>query len=262
LPPALYAARRAFFSIALASGGLFSPQRQLKGNKRMRPISKLISAGLLLAVAMGAPAIADAAVVRVEVVGSVEYNYIQGDLSGVVAGDRAVMSFNLDSDNFLDSESFPTRGYRIDLSSFELSIGGVQMPLSLSQAGSGDALFVLRDNDPEVDGFFLSLGTDDRVPLALQVPGLAEEHELEFGRTFDVNSSLHSLNLLDAVGVYGFENMSSYQWTVGRFGAYGLEVTYETITISAVPEPTTAALFGLGALGLLAAVRRSGRATA
>jgi hypothetical protein len=208
---------------------------------------------------MGAPAIAHAAAVRVVVAGSVEYNYIQGDLSGVVAGDRAVMSFNLDSGNFLNSESFPTRGYRIDLSSFELSIGGVPMHLDLPQAGSGDALFVLRDNDPQVDGFFLSLGPDDRVPLSLHVPGLDAEHELEFGRTFSVNSTLHSLNILDAVGVYGFEHMSSYQWTLGRFGNYGLEVAYETVTISAVPEPTTQALFGLGALGLLAAVRKSRR---
>ncbi|MCV2368108.1 PEP-CTERM sorting domain-containing protein [Roseateles oligotrophus] len=220
----------------------------------MRPSSKSLAI-CLLALALGAPA--HAVGVRVEVVGSVEYSVIQGGLSGVKAGDRAVMSFNLDSDNYLNSENFPTRGYRIDLGSFDLSIGGVHMQLDMPQAGSGDALFVLRDNDPEVDGFFLSLGPDDRVPLSLHVPGLEPEHELEFGRTFSVNTALHSLNILDAVGVYGFENMSSYQWTMGRFGNYGLEVGYEGISISAVPEPTTQALFGLGALALLGIARWS-----
>jgi hypothetical protein len=221
----------------------------------MNQIFKKLLVGSLLGIAVGAPALA--AGVRVEIVGSVDYNYIQGDLSGVQSGDRAVMSFNVDSNDYLNSEYFPTRGYRIDLSSFSFSIGGVQMHLSGVQGGLGDALFVLRDNDPQVDGFFLSLGTDDRVPLALQVPGLADEHELEFGRSFDVDTPLHSLNILDAVGVYGFENMASYQWTVGRFGNYGLEVVYESISISAVPEPSTYALFAVGALGLFAAVRKA-----
>jgi len=222
----------------------------------MSQISKLIFAGLLAA-AVSAPAMA--ASVRVELGGSVEYNAVQGGLSGVGAGDRAVMSFIVDSDNFLNSASFPTRGYRIDLKSFDLNIAGVHMKLEIPQAGSGDALFVLRDNDPGVDGFFLSLGTDDRVPLALRIPGLEPAHELEFGRTFSVDTTLHSLNILDAVGKYGFEDMASYQWTIGRFGNYGLEVSYETITISAVPEPSTAALLGLGALVLLGAKARAKR---
>jgi len=211
----------------------------------------------LFALVVGASARAEK--VRVEIVGSVDYNVIQGGASGIQSGDRAVMSFDLDSDNYLNSEYFPTRGYRLDLSSFVLKIAGVDMSLAIPQGGTGDAFFVLRDNDPQVDGFFLSLGTDDRVPLALLIPGLADPHEVEFGRTFGVTSTLHSLNLLDAVGTYGFEHMESFQWSVGAQGTYGLEIIYEQMSISAVPEPTIAAMFGLGVLGLAAVVRRPAR---
>jgi len=222
----------------------------------MSQISKLILAGLLAAT-VSLPAAA--AGVRVELGGSVEYNMIQGGLAGIKPGERAVMSFMLDSGNFLDSANFPTRGYRIDLNSFDLNIGGVHMKLEAQQAGLGDAFFVLRDNDPGVDGFFMSLGTDDAVSLALRVPGLVPSHDLAFERTFTVDTTLHSLNILDAVGKYGFEDMASYQWTIGRLGTYGLEVNYETITISAVPEPSTTALLGLGALVLLGAKARAKR---
>lgn len=211
----------------------------------------------LLTLTLGVSAHAER--VQVEIVGTVDYSVIQGGASGIRSGDRAVMSFSLDSGNYLNSEYFPTRGYRLDLSSFVLRIAGVDMTLLNPQAGSGDALFVLRDNDPQVDGFFLSLGTDDRVPLGLMIPGLSDPHEVEFGRTFGVTTTLRSLNILDAVGTYGFEHMESFQWSVGAQGNYGLEINYEQMTISAVPEPTIGAMFGLGALVLVAVVRRPAR---
>ena len=123
----------------------------------------------------------------------------------------------------------------------------------------GDACFVLRDNDPHVDGFFISTGSvDDLYASDVRVPGLAPLHELSFSRTFSNETTLKSLNILDAVGTYGWENMSSYLWTLGRFGNYGAEFVPDSITISTpVPEPTTLSLLALGALVVLRRSRSS-----
>lgn len=209
-----------------------------------------------LALGIAAPAVAET--VNVQIRGTVEYNGIGGDLAGKGAGTPVLMSFLVDSGDFINSADWPTRGYRIDLSSFVMNIGGVAVTLESPQPDGAEALFVLRDNDPAVDGFFLSSGPDYRWPLAVNIPGLAPLHELEFGRTFDSTTVLHSLDILDAVGEYGWERMSSYQFTLGRFGNYGFEAMYESISISAVPEPGAVLLFacGGGVLLLLAGRKR------
>lgn len=187
--------------------------------------------------------------VHVEIRGSVDYNVIRGDLAGIGSGAPVTMGFDVDSNDFVDNPNYPTRGYRIDLASFDMNFGGVHIALDLPQPYA-DAYFVLRNNDPAVDGFFLSQGSlDYPLPLTVHIPGLVPEHDLDFSRTFSNDTTLSSLNILDARGTYGFENMSSYLWTIGRFGSPGAEVVYESITISAaVPEPSTLALFGVGAL--------------
>lgn len=217
------------------------------------PIRSIVGCALAAAVALPAAAVP----VHVEVTGVVDYNVIKGDLEGIPSGAPVSMGFNVDSNVFVDSESFPTRGYVIDLASFDMNFGGVHISLDNPQPYA-DAYFVLRDNDPAVDGFFMSQGSVDYpLPLSLHIPGLEPEHELNFSRTFDNDTTLSSLDILDAVGTYGFENMSSYMWTLGRFGNYGAEIVYGTLTISAVPEPSTLALLGLGALVVLRRARRA-----
>lgn len=212
-------------------------------------------AGAALAAAFAAPAVA--AGVHVEIRGSVDYNVIRGDLAGIPSGASVVLGFDLDSNDYVDSPSFPTRGYRIDLASFDMNFGGVHLGLDNPQPWA-DAYFVLRDNDPAVDGFFMSQGSVEwPLALAMHIPGLTAEHEFDFSRTFSNDTTLHSLNILDAVGTYGFENMSSYLWTIGRFGNPGAEVVYESISITtAVPEPSTLALVALGALVVMRRTRR------
>jgi hypothetical protein len=121
---------------------------------------------------------------------------------------------------------------------------------------------VLRDNDPAVDGFFISLDSvENYFPLSVHIPGLIPAHELDFHVTYGSPTTLSSLNILDAVGSYGTADMSSYQWTIGRFGNPGAEYLFDKLSISAVPEPATLSLLGLGILVVVGRrARRSGSA--
>jgi hypothetical protein len=192
-----------------------------------------------------------AVVVHVEVTGTVGFSVIQGDMAPVPDGAPVSMSFDVDSTNFVNSPNFPTRGYPIDLSSWSMDVGGVGVPIVDPQP-FGTAYFVLRDNDPAVDGFFISRNIDIPQPITVTIPGLAPQHDLDFIRTFNDGTPLPSLDILDAVGTYGLENLSVFGWTIGRFGNPGAEYNYESITIT--PEPGSLAL--LACVALLAASRR------
>jgi hypothetical protein len=177
---------------------------------------------------------ADAALVNITVDGTVAFNVIQGNQTNVPDGAPVQMSFNVDSDVFLNSGSFPTRGYNIILNSFSMTVGG--QPITIVDPQS-TKYFVLRNNDPAVDGFFLSAGTDFPSPVNVNIPGLAPEHDLDFIATYGSTTVLSSLNILDAVGTYDLTGISVFGWTVGRFGNAGAEYNYESMTISVVPAP-------------------------
>src|SRR5262245_16714698 len=82
---------------------------------------------------------ASAAVVHIEMHGSVEWNeFIDGPLvtSVVHPGDLVVLAFDVDSDSFVDPPFFPppqtchTRGYPLIPGSFTFRIGSVDVPLT------------------------------------------------------------------------------------------------------------------------------------
>ncbi|MDX2200832.1 MAG: hypothetical protein SF069_17885 [Phycisphaerae bacterium] len=208
-----------------------------------------IACGILSA-ALGAAA-ASAAIIRVQVNGTVDFNVIGGGMAGVPSGAPVTMAFDVDSTNVVDSPNFPTRGYPILLSSWAMSVAGVNVPIRDPQP-AGAAYFVLRNNDPAVDGFLISSNIEFPVPISVNIPGLAAEHELDFLRTFNDSTPLPSLDILDAAGTYGTENLSSFNWTIGRFGNAGAAYNYESITIT--PEPVS--FIGLAALGLACTLRR------
>lgn len=193
--------------------------------------------------------------VNITVTGVVESNLIGGSHAGVMPNDPVIMSFNVDSGNFVNSPNFPTRGYPLDLSSFSMTVGGNPVTLDNPQP-FGPAYFVLRNNDPAVDGFLLSRNVDFPQPVSVHIPGLSPTHELDFLRTFNDGTPLPSLDILDALGFYDFTNLSVYNWTIGRFGNPGALYTYETITLSVVPEPSTFGSFAAALLGLLSVIRR------
>lgn len=181
--------------------------------------------------------------VNVLVRGVVDFNVIGGNQAGIPPGAPVVMSFNVDSNNFVNSPNFPTRGYPLILGSFSMTVGGQPITIDNPQPGGSTAYFVLRNNDPAVDGFVLSTSTDFPLPVSVHIPGLVPDHELNFLRTFNDGTALPSLNILDALGTYDQSNLSVYNWTVGRFGNSGAEYEYQSITLSIVPEPTSLAFF-------------------
>jgi hypothetical protein len=105
----------------------------------MKSFTKKLLAACVVA---GLPVLALATSVRVQVTGVVDYNVIGGSVAGVQPGDPAVMSFNLDSTDFVDSPNYPTRGYVIDLPSFAMTVGGRPVTMDIPQpVGSAYACF-------------------------------------------------------------------------------------------------------------------------
>ncbi len=190
---------------------------------------------LVVAGIAGLSAVAQAQLVHVRVQGVVDYSVIQGSLAGTQPGTPVVMEFDVDTNQFLNSATFPTRGYRMIESSFSMLIG--VKPVEIVSPQPQTPWFVIRDNDPAVDGFFISRqGVELPVNWQVRIPGLTPLHELDFSRGFNVSTIWNSLNILNILGTYGFENMSSYQWTIGRFGNPGLEVAYQSIQLSLVNQ--------------------------
>ena len=173
-------------------------------------------------------------IVRVEITGDVEYNdFLTGTLAGVNDGDRVLLTFDVDSTIFSNNPSYPTRGYPILPPSFHLQIGSVNVPLLNPGA---PAYFVIRNNDPGVDGFFFSTGTGfpQEVPVSI---GLGN-YGIAFLRTFDVGTMWNSLDILDALGSWAYEHMSSYNFGIqlGEFSA-PLGIVYERISVTRYPPP-------------------------
>lgn len=178
--------------------------------------------------------------VRVTVTGSVESNAFPANgtntFGGILAGSPVTLTLELDSAQFLDSPNLPgrTRGYVIQPGTMRLTAGTA----SATRLENTPAYFVLRNNDPRVDGFFLSQGTDIDTEIPLQM--IPANFGVQFSRTFNIDTpaptpddSLTSLNILDALGSWQFNDISSYNFAVG-IGEFNLPMilAYESITIA------------------------------
>ena len=214
--------------------------------------TKLLTLAAL--VSCGAAASARADIVNVEIRGSVEWNQIPAaPLSGAHVGDAATLTFTVDSNNFLNNPQFPTRGYPIDFNSFKLKFPTFEIGLQNPYPAGQTPYFVLRNNDPAVDGFFISTGTGffDGVPL--NQAGGVEQFANEFHATYG-GTLLSSLDVLGAVGHYDFTGLTVFNWTIDDGPLNPLGILFNDMTIS-VPEPGSIGLLAL-ALPLLARRRR------
>jgi hypothetical protein len=185
-------------------------------------VAFLLIAGLLVA-----PAHADT--VTVTAMGQVIFNGISDPpLSGVPGGDLATMSFVVDSNNFVDGIPGDTRGYVIDPTSFSLSFAsGVSLGLL---AGPDTAYFTLVDGFPVSDGFFVSTS-----PVS---PGGVPLEQAPFNANLDLGydgSTLASLDILDAVGVYGFGGLTRFAFNIWAIfpDNVALDMDFISLTIEA-----------------------------
>lgn len=204
--------------------------------------------GLALIGAIALTPSARGEVVLVEIAGTVEFNQVSASpLGSLGAGTEVVLSFLLDSDAFVDSSSFPTRGYAIDPTSFSLAGGGVSIGLQSPFPAGQVPYFVIRDNDPGVDGFFIARSVDFPIGVPLGQTGAFGAFSQDFSATYGGNL-LDSLDLLDAVGSYAYEGLQSFNWTIEDGPATAVGIDFASITIGVVPSPATLPLLAIAAL--------------
>jgi len=213
-------------------------------------VHSLLAFGTALVAATTLSASVDAAIVKVTVEGSVDFNgFTSGPLGGVPAGAPASMSFLLDSSNFVDSGLFPTRGYVIDQASWIFNAGAGSITLQNPYPAGQTPYFVLRNNDPAVDGFFISENVNDFGGLDTSIPNA----DMAFHATYG-GGTLSSLNILDALGSYDLTGLTVFNWTIDIGPGTPMGMNFSKLTIELVPAPAALPMLALGAL--LGGVRR------
>jgi hypothetical protein len=194
---------------------------------------------VIVALVAGSPAPARAVSVEVVARGEVEFNLISvPPLDGVAVGDPVTMSFLVDSTVFEDHPTVPTRGYPVDRPTFLLQFPSVDVGLQDPFPAGMEAYFVVRNDDPAVDGFVLSPALSGGLGPPLDVAGSFGPFTCYFQVTYD-GTRLPSLDILDALGFYDFTGLTVYGWSLddGPFNALG--IIFQDLTISAlglVPE--------------------------
>jgi hypothetical protein len=182
-----------------------------------------------------------AAIFEIEVTGQVEYNQIRSaPLSAIEAGDTARLVFVVDSQVFIDSPNVPTRGYVVEFSTISLNIGSTQVALRDPLPAGRTRYFIIRNNDPGVDGFFLNSGIGVEVPnpWPLAANGAVGEFGNSFGVTYETDR-LPSLAIADAVGDYDFQGLQVYNWTIDDGPFNPLSIEFATLAIrprAAMPQ--------------------------
>jgi hypothetical protein len=195
-------------------------------------MQKMLLIALTLTLTVGG---AMAETVQVDCVGSVEYNqFNSGTFADVNPGDAVLATFTLDSENYIESTSYGVRSYPINMSSYELTIGSVgPVPLVDPQPGGATVYFVVRDADPVADGFFLAGEPEwDYLNAMLDAPGSIDPYlgfHWAVGYEGDV---LSSRDILDAVGTYGYDGLTSFYTAIQDAWADPMGLEYVTITIS------------------------------
>lgn len=195
---------------------------------------------IVLAAVLLFAASAQAVVVTVEATGQVNWSGIgEPPLGDVNAGEQMVMSFSVDSDVFDEGTPGDTRGYVIDAASFSLSFsGGVEVGLMDPFPGGQTPYFTLVDGYPVSDGFFVS--TSPFSPGGVPLEQDPFNFNLDLGY---VGETLMSLDILDALGVYGFDGMTRFGFNL--WGIYpdnvAMDCDFEMMIIDApvATEKTT-----------------------
>lgn len=196
---------------------------------------------------------AQAAIVTVTAQGNVIFNGVTAPpLSGVTPGSAAVMTFQVDSNNFVNGAPGDTRGYAIIQPTFSLTFNGSTSVGLVNPFPAGQTpYFTLVDGFPVSDGFFVS--TNPFSPGGVPISQTPLNANLDLGY---VGSTLSSLDILDAVGAYGFDGLTRFSFTLWQTFPENtrMEIDFSSLTI--VPAPSSLAVLAAAAL-IRARPRRS-----
>jgi hypothetical protein len=191
---------------------------------------------LCAAFALAAPATAGTPVM-VTITGEVEFNQInRPPLDAVGSGEIATMTFMVDSDVFEDNPFFPTRGYVIDQWSYSLVFDSAAVELQDPFPAGTTPYFVIRNDDPAVDGFFTStnLSFPFGFGLPLNTTGIFGQFQDSFRVTY-TGDTLSSLDILDALGTYDFTNLTVFGWTIDDGPFEAMFIIFNQMTIEVIP---------------------------
>ena len=203
----------------------------------MKPALPVLAAAFV-AFCLPAPARAGT-LVEVKVFGSVEYNSItKVPFNTVTPGQNAVLTFRVDSANFVNGPTFPTRGYVIDQASCQLAFDTTTVALQNPFPAGKTPYFSIRNNDPAVDGFFISTDVENYGGLPLAPSGVFGHFIDNFYVTYG-GDLLPSLDILDAIGSYDFTGLTVFNWTVDDGPGNPLGLIFDHMTISVVPQTWT-----------------------
>jgi hypothetical protein len=193
----------------------------------------------------------NADLVQVDIYGTVaQNNYTPSSpLNAVAVGSPAHTSFQVDSNSFINSPSFPVRGYSIIPSSFLTTLGSTNVVLS-SATHPPQPFFSIRDNDPQVDGFVVTNTVDAVNPTPTNFAAANFNLVTSYPKT-----TLSSLDILGALGSYNTTGLSLLEYDLEFGESIGIDINYSNMTIALLPEPTVLGLLAIG-LPILARRRR------
>ena len=207
-------------------------------------LNTVVTVLIVIVALFGSPMAARAEIVTVSARGQVIGNLIATPpLNGVSVGNIGVMSFTVDSNNFIDGIPGDLRSYPINPASFTLSFqpSGVSVGLANPFPAGQTPYFTLVDGFPVADGFFVSTSTTSPGGVPLSQSPLQANLDLGYSGT-----TLSSLNILNAFGTYNFTGLTRFGFNLWQTipDNIRLDMDFQQLTIT--PEPTS-----VGAVAIL-----------
>ena len=196
----------------------------------------------LALILIAAAATAHAEPVTITIRGEVFSNRIStGPLATVSSGDTASVTFRVDSAVFFDSVPGDLRNHDIDAGSFSLDFPSV----STTIVSGTEAFFTVVDGFPMSDGFILSTSRFSSGGVPLETTPFQLGFDLGY-----VGSTLGSLDILDAVGVYDFTGLTRFNFTLWQAFPDNAVMEMDFVSMEIATDACPADLDGDGELTL------------